>query len=125
KFANLKPGKFKTDSTATIILTQYTPNHLTYISENTKPGMAVFSEMYYPNGWNAYIDGQLKEHFRVDYVLRGLEVPEGKHTIEFKFEPEIISYGGRITLASSLILIVIFMAGLGFSIRNSRKKIED
>lgn len=124
KFANLKAGKFETDSTATIILTQYTPNHLTYTSENAKPGVAVFSEMYYPNGWNAYIDGQLKEHFRVNYVLRGLEVPEGKHTIEFKFEPEIISYGGRITLASSIILIVIFMAGLGFSIRNARKKIE-
>src|SRR5690606_38080889 len=125
KFANLKGGEFKTDSTASIILINYTPNHLTYRSENTNPGVAVFSEMYYPNGWNAYIDGQLKEHFRVDYVLRGLVVPEGKHTIEFKFQPEIIQYGAKITLASSMILMVVFIVGLGYSIRNSRKKTAD
>src|SRR5690606_41632915 len=90
---NLKGGEFRTDSTTSIILTQYSPNHMTYGSEYIHPGLADFSEMYYPNGWNVYIDGQLKEHFRVNYVLRGLEVPAGKHKIEFKFQPELIQYG--------------------------------
>src|SRR5690606_514195 len=125
KFGNLKGGEFRTDSTSSIILTQYSPNHMTYSSENIHPGLAVFSEMYYPNGWNVYIDGQLKEHFRVNYVLRGLEVPAGKHKIEFKFQPELIQYGAKITLASSMILLVIFIVGLGYSIRNSRNKIAD
>lgn len=122
KFKSPKGGEFKTDSAASIVLTQYSPNHLTYISKNEEAGVAVFSEMYYPHGWNAYIDGQLKEHFKVDYVLRALEVPAGRHTIEFKFEPEIVGYGGKITLASSMILMVILIAGLGYTIRNSRKK---
>lgn len=125
KFGNINGGEYKSDSTASVVLTRYSPNHLTYRSENTDPGVVVFSEMYYPNGWNAYIDGQLKEHFRVNYVLRGLEVPEGKHIIEFKFQPEIVQYGAKITLASSMILMVIFMVGLGYSIRNSRKKTMD
>src|SRR5690606_6873795 len=122
KFRDLEGGEFNTDSTTSIILTQYSPNHLIYSSENTHPGLAVFSEMYYPDGWNVYIDGQLKEHFRVDYVLRGLEVPAGKHKIEFKFQPEIIPYGAKITMASSMILLVIFIVGLGYSIRNSRNR---
>lgn len=125
KFEAVRGGEFKLDSTASIKLTQYSPNHLIYSSENTDPGVAVFSEMYYPNGWNAYIDGQLKEHFRVNYVLRGLEVPAGKHTIEFKFQPEIVQYGARITLASSILLMVIFMVGLGYSIRNFRENKVD
>ncbi len=85
----------------------------------------VFSEMYYENGWNAYIDGQLKDHFRANYVLRALNISGGDHTIEFKFEPEVIKNGSQITLASSIVLGLIVLMGIGFSFRRSPKKEED
>jgi hypothetical protein len=113
---------FKVDSTASIILTEYKPNHLTYISKNPEIGLAVFSEMYYAHGWNAYIDKQPTDYFKADYVLRALKVPVGTHTIEFKFEPKIIEKGGKITLATSLILGLVILGGIGFSIWHNRKK---
>jgi uncharacterized membrane protein YfhO len=58
-----------------------------------------FSEIYYENGWNAYIDGVKSEHFPVDYVLRALVIP-GRHTVEFKFEPQVIKTGSIITVIS-------------------------
>jgi hypothetical protein len=122
KFENITDLKFKTDSTASIKLVEYQPNHLTYSSNNSNPGLAVFSEMYYPHGWNAYIDGNLKEHFEVNYVLRALEIPAGKHTIEFKFEPSLLKVGGTITMASSIILGLVFLLGIGHAFRSSRKK---
>ncbi|HEY1038243.1 MAG TPA: hypothetical protein VGF30_02510, partial [Bacteroidia bacterium] len=69
------------DSTATIKLTSYAPNKLVYESNAKKDQLAVFSEIYYPKGWNAYVDGQLTEHINADYVLRAMKVPAGKHTI--------------------------------------------
>src|SRR5690606_8403235 len=81
----LSNQKFITDSTATISITKYKPNDLKYKSNNKNDGFAVFSEIYYAEGWNAYIDGKLTPHYRVDYVLRGLPIPKGTHTIEFKF----------------------------------------
>jgi hypothetical protein len=115
---------FKVDSTASIVLTDYKPNHLTYISKNPEMGLAVFSEMYYAHGWNAYIDKHPTDYFKADYVLRALKVPAGTHTIEFKFEPEIIEKGGKITLATSLILGFVILGGIGFSIWQNRKKEE-
>jgi len=122
KFENLKEYNFKTDSSSTIKLTQYKPNHLTYSSENDNPGIAVFSEMYYPHGWNVYIDGKLKDYFEVNYVLRAMEVPAGKHTIEFKFEPTLIQVGGKITMASSILLVLVLFFGIGHAFWSSRKK---
>ncbi|MGB6150998.1 MAG: YfhO family protein [Pricia sp.] len=113
---------FNVDSLSTINLTAYMPNHLTYTSQNDYNGVAVFSEMYYAHGWNAYIDGRPKEHFRVDYTLRALEIPAGEHTIEFKFEPEVIKTGSTITLASSIIFVVLFFGGIGFTYYRSRKE---
>jgi hypothetical protein len=112
---------FHVDSTSTIQLTDYEPNHLTYTSKNNNPGVAVFSEMYYPHGWNAYIDGKPMDHFRVDYTLRALEVPAGEHTIEFKFEPEVVETGSKITLASSIVFGLILLGGIGFTFYRSRK----
>ncbi len=113
---------FNVDSLSTIELTDYVPNHLTYTSKNNAKGVAVFSEMYYPQGWNAYIDGQPKDHFRVDYTLRALEVPAGQHTIEFKFEPQVIKTGSKITLASSIVFGLILIGGVGFTFYRSRKE---
>jgi len=122
KFADLEEFKYITDSTTTIKLTDYKPNHLIYSSNNAKPGIAVFSEMYYPHGWNAYIDGILKEHFEVNYVLRALEIPAGQHKIEFKFEPTLIKIGGNITMASSILMILVLCFGIGHAFWKSREK---
>ena len=94
------------DSMATIKLTEYKVNHLTYQSISAKNEFAVFSEIYYRDGWNAYINGKLTPHFRVNYVLRGMEVPAGKHTIEFKFEPQVIQTGSTISLISYALLLI-------------------
>ncbi len=88
------------DSTATIALLNYDVTTLTYQSKTAKEQFAVFSEIYYKDGWNAYVDGKLTPHFRVNYVLRGMIVPDGKHTIEFKFEPKVIQQGKIISLSS-------------------------
>jgi len=106
-------AKFEKDTTAaSILLKKYKPNDLTYVSNNTKPGFAVFSENYYENGWNAYIDGKLTPHNRVNYVLRGMYVPAGKHTIVFKFEPEIVKTGSTIALFSSIGMLLLIGGGI-------------
>lgn len=95
------------DSTATIKLTDYKLNHLTYESSSKNDQFAVFSEIYYEDGWNAYIDGELAPHFRVNYVLRGMQVPSGKHRIEFKFEPAVINIGSTISLISYALILLV------------------
>ena len=110
----IKNTTFAKDSSATIILENYKPNYLKYNSENAKEGLAVFSEMYYGKGWNAYIDGKIVDHIRVNYALRGLNIPAGKHTIEFKFEPQVIKTGSTITLLSSIGMLLLLVGGIYF-----------
>jgi len=90
-----------------ITLTEYKPNYLKYNSTSLKNGIAIFSEIYYDKGWNAYVDGELKPHFRANYVLRGMQIPAGKHVVEFKFEPSTYKTGETISLASSVILLLL------------------
>jgi len=108
----------KTDETATIRLLDYKPNALKYESKSTVEQLAVFSEIYYNKGWNAYIDGELKPHFSADYVLRAMRIPAGNHIIEFKFEPKVYFTGEKIALISNLILFI----ALGASIFKAFKK---
>lgn len=122
EFKNVNRFNFRTDSTATIKLTDYEPNHLSYISKNENAGVAVFSEMYYGHGWNAYVDGKSQEHFRANYVLRAMKLPAGEHIVEFKFEPKVVERGSKITLASSMLLGLILLGGIGYSYWQSRKK---
>lgn len=105
---------FVKDSLASITLDLYQPNHLKYTSTNTSDGLAVFSEMYYNNGWNAYVDGNKVEHLRANYVLRALPIPAGKHTIEFKFEPKVVKTGSTIALLSSIGMVLLLVAGIYF-----------
>ena len=100
------------DSLAQIKLVNYKPNQLKYISNNSKNGFAVFSEMYYKNGWKATIDGKDARIHNVNYVLRGLEISAGKHTIEFKFEPEVVKTGSTIALMSSIGMLILIGAGV-------------
>lgn len=110
---------FIKDSSAVINLDLYKPNHLKYTSNNANDGFAVFSEMYYEKGWNAYIDGKESSIYRVNYTLRGLEIPAGKHTIEFKFEPQVIETGSTITLFSSLGMLLLLIGGIYFERKKS------
>ena len=110
----IKNTAFAKDNSARIILETYKPNYLKYVSNNANEGLAVFSEMYYGKGWNAYIDGKNVDHIRVDYVLRGLNIPAGKHTIEFKFEPQVIKTGSMSTLISSIGMLLLLAGGIYF-----------
>ncbi len=114
--SNLKRD-YQVDSTATIELKEYKPNYLKYESNNSNNGFAVFSEIYYQQGWNAYLDGNLVSHQRVNYVLRGMEIPKGNHTIEFKFEPEVVKIGSTIALASSAIFGILLLLGIFYSVK--------
>jgi hypothetical protein len=113
---------YPTDSTASIKLISYSPKELVYKSNSTENQFAVFSEIYYKNGWNAYINGELKPHYNVNYVLRGMEIPKGTHKIEFKFEPEVIKKGNTITLVSYLFLVLIPVGW--FFVEQRKKKLE-
>ena len=95
------------DTTATIALVDYKVTSLTYNSKTETAQFAVFSEIFYKDGWNAYIDGELVPHYRVDYVLRGMKIPAGMHNIEFKFEPKVIEKGKIVSLISYLLLFYI------------------
>jgi len=118
-FKNISPRVYQTDTIASITLEKYAPNELTYRSKNSEVGLAIFSEMYYKHGWNAYVDNKLVEHFRVNYVLRALEIPEGEHRIQFKFEPKVVQLGSHITIISTLLLGLLFILGCIFSYKNS------
>jgi hypothetical protein len=108
----LQTKHFNVDSLAHIELTEYKPNYLKYNTSNTNDGFAVFSEMFYNQGWQSYLDGQAVPHQRVNYVLRGMEIPSGNHTIEFKFEPQVVKTGSNIALASSLLFALLLLGGL-------------
>lgn len=101
------------DSLSSIRLTSYAPNRLTYETNNAQDGIAVFSEIYYPDGWHVTIDGQPAELARADYILRTMHVPAGQHTIEMRFDPtslhvtEGIAYGALALLVIGIIVAVL------------------
>ena len=103
----IEKSRFAKDSLDIITLISYQPNEMKYESNTSSEQLAVFSEMYYKNGWNAYLDGTLTPHIRANYVLRAMEVPSGKHEIVFKFEPTVIKKGNTITLTSFALLLLI------------------
>ena len=109
---------FAKDSTSSIRLVEHKPNELTYRSQNANKGFAVFSEVYYPHGWQAYIDDAPVDHHQVNYALRGLKIPSGKHEIVFKFDPQVIKTGSAITLASSILFALLLLGGLYYEFRN-------
>ena len=101
------------DSLSSIRLTSYAPNRLTYETNNAQDGIAVFSEIYYPDGWHVTIDGQPAELARADYILRTMHIPAGQHTIEMRFDPtslhvtEGIAYGALALLVIGIIVAVL------------------
>jgi hypothetical protein len=121
RFSDPLAGKsFSKDNNGKIELTEYQPNYLKYDYTAASEQFTVFSEIYYENGWNAFIDGEPVPHFRVNYVLRAMLIPAGNHTIEFKFEPKSYYVGNQVSLASS-ILLILAIAGYGFARFRKRK----
>ncbi len=105
----VKKKKYNIGTHDAIKLTRYTSNHLVYSSESKSKQFAVFSDIEYP-GWQAYIDKKKTKHFRVNYLLRGLQIPKGKHLIEFKFEPAIVKIGKWVSAAFYLIFLLLLIA---------------
>jgi hypothetical protein len=102
-----------------IKLVSYQPNDLVYEIEASGKQFAVFSEIYYAHGWQAYVDGTPQNHAQVNYVLRGMEISAGKHKVEFKFEPKTYHIGNSIALLGSILLILTIGAGLYLHRRNN------
>lgn len=119
KFKSKVPASVKLDPTATIKLTEYKANHLSYHSKSSSDQLAIFSEIYYPSGWNAYIDGKLTDHFGADFVLRALVIPAGEHSVEFKFEPSYYYNSEKIAMICSILVIA---GSLGIFIYSLRKQ---
>lgn len=113
--------KVNYDSSARVTLTNYRPDDLIYKYSSSVPGLIIFSEIYYPKGWNAYLDGKISPFFRADYVLRGMQVPEGNHTIEFKFEPSIYYNGEKISGISSVLMVLLIAGGIFYYYRKGSK----
>jgi len=97
------------DSLDKIALTQYAPNHLVYSAKVKANRTAVFSEIYYPEGWNCYIDGQLVEVAQVNFILRAAVVPAGEHKVEWKFEPAVWERGTNLSSIGSMLMIVLLL----------------
>ncbi len=121
----VKSFKIMFDSSASIKLTNYKPNHLTYTSQSNSNQMAVFSEIFYDKGWNAYVDGKPVNHFRANYILRAMIVPAGKHIIEYKFEPKSYSVGQKISFASSVFIVILILLALFYEYRKSKTTVPD
>lgn len=111
---------FQQDSTAIIQLRSYQPNELKYESKSSAKQFAVFSEIYYENGWNAYVGGVEADIVRVNYTLRGIELPAGQHEIIFRFEPQVVKTGSTIVLGSSVLLMLLIVGGLFYEFRKRK-----
>jgi hypothetical protein len=112
------PGR---ETGSLIELKSYTPNRLEYQYTARKNSLAVFSEIYYPKGWNAYVDGAPTPHFRVNYILRGMVLPAGKHTVVFSFEPRVYALGETVSLTSSLVLLALILGLVFLELRKQWK----
>lgn len=105
---------------ASIKLTSYHPDRMIY--EYTAPNdvFAVFSEVYYEKGWKAYVDGEELPIIRADYILRGLQLPGGNHTVEFVFDPQTMKISNAISLASSIALVLVLLGLIGWNFRKKK-----
>jgi len=117
------PTKLTSDTSAHIALTSYKPNHLVYNFNSKTDQVAVFSEIYYENGWNAYINGKLVPYVRADYLLRAMRLKAGTYDIEFKFEPKSYSIGNTIALTSSILLILSILGFVFWQLKSQKKKV--
>ncbi len=109
------------DSASSIRMIKYDNDAIEYEANCNGPQFAVFSEVYYPVGWNAYIDGKKVEYVNANYILRGVSIPGGKHAVKFVFEPESVKSGTSIMFITSIIILLVFAGGLFMAWREGRK----
>ncbi|MFM7709274.1 MAG: YfhO family protein, partial [Ferruginibacter sp.] len=119
EFNNQLSPSFTYDSTASITMIQRNNDTILYKSNAQSPQFAVFSEIYYNRGWNAYLDGKKVDYARVNYVLRGMTIPAGDHEIRFIFEPESYKTGKKISTWSTLLLYGLMLSCLILQIRGN------
>ncbi len=110
------------DSTSAIKLIEYKPDYLKYQVDAKKIEFAVFSEIYYPKYWNVTIDGQKAEHFRVNYILRAMIVPQGKHVIEFKFVPQAWITAQKVAMWGSILVALLILLYIGYYVKTNYLK---
>ncbi|MCB0724845.1 MAG: YfhO family protein [Ignavibacteriae bacterium] len=111
----------KPDSGASITMTDFEIQHIKYDVNATGNNMLVFSEIYYPAGWNAYIDGQETKVYKTDYLFRSIVVPAGQHKVEFKFEPQSYATGKSVSLAANIFVVLLLIAGIGGTYMGKKK----
>ena len=107
----IESKKFINDDSYVKLL-EFNPNKITYEYNTKDDGFIVFSEVFYPNGWHSYIDGEKTQHFNVNYILRGMNVKSGSHIIEFVFDPDVVKKGSMVSLSASLLLFIIIIGML-------------
>jgi len=110
------------DSTATIQMTEYKPDILKYKAKAGSEQLAIFSEMYFSNGWQAYIDGKEAPHFRADWTLRAMRIPSGEHEVVFKFEPQDYFLSLKVTTFATLVIVLLLIALVVFNIVKAQRK---
>jgi len=119
---DIKAAQKGMDSTASVRLIskdeKVLPNYLEYEVNGSKNNLVMFSEIHYPIGWDAYLDGKLVPHIRADYVLRAMAIPSGKHKVEFKFEPKAYANGEKISLAGSILILLLFAGASYVELKN-------
>ncbi len=107
---------------AAVTLNKYTPKELDYTYSTSKPGTIVFSEIYYPYGWKASIDGQPVDHYRVNYLLRAVNVPAGTHNIHFIFDPDSVKKGNAISTVCIILMYLLTAFAIGRGIYGLLRK---
>ena len=109
----------------TIYETSYAPDRLTYRARSAKGGVAVFSEIYFPWGWTATVDGQPARLGRVNYVLRALRVPAGDHEIVMTFDPESTRTADTVAIIAIILIYIAIAVAIGLAVRKymARKKV--
>ena len=110
------------DTTDTIVMTSYAPNELHYHYTASADRLAVFSEIYYPNGWKAKVDGNPVDIFRADWTLRAAQLPAGEHDLVMRFDPDSYRIGANVSRASSITLIVLLLLAIVGMFLPARKK---
>ena len=128
-YAHSVPSKYKSqitgapkyDSVAYIKLVENKNDVINYKFSAPTPQFAVFSEVYYPKGWNVFIDGTKADYVRTDYVLRGMFIPAGNHNIEFRFEPQSFSTGRLISIISNILVALLLIATIVYYAAKKKK----
>ena len=116
---DLNPGA---DSLAHISLTKYTPEYIEYDAECSKPGTVILSEIFYPHGWKAIVDGKPADLYRANYMLRAMNLEPGKHHIRLEFRPESVDKGNVISMIFVVLMYLIIAGILLSNLRKSKAK---